>query len=75
MIEQPADWTPEQTMTAISGAIKAHDFEAVFRLLKLLAVTDPHAAQAIYDAISVTRPSATGRSWLAASSKNMDDPR
>ena len=72
MTGQPAERDPEQIMIAIAGAVKAHDFKAVFDLLKLLAVIDPHAAEAIYEAISATRPSATGRSWLAARSKNMD---
>lgn len=68
-----ADLTAEELTIGIGNAIKAHDFKAAFDMLKALAIIDPHTAQTIYDALTITRPSATFRSWAAASSKNMDD--
>lgn len=41
--------TAEQVKACIPGAIADHDWLAVEGLLKLLAVKDPQAAQAIYD--------------------------
>ena len=40
---------------AIRLAIKARDFGAVDGLLRLLAVVDPHQAQAILDVVAVAK--------------------
>ena len=40
--------TPDQVTAGIARAIKAHDFEAVVVLLKVLAVKDPHKASVLY---------------------------
>jgi hypothetical protein len=37
----------------IANAIRAHDFDAVAGLLKVLAITDPHRAQAVYDTLEL----------------------
>ena len=40
--------SPEQVIEGIAKAVKAHDFEAVITLLKVLAVKDPHQAEVVY---------------------------
>lgn len=45
------DYTPDQIMHAIAGAISDHDFPATVSLLRMLAVKDPVSAQKIYDAV------------------------
>ena len=40
--------SPEQVMDGIAKAVKAHDFEAVNALLRVLAVKDPHQAELVY---------------------------
>lgn len=44
--------TPEQVMGGIAKALKAHDFEAVITLLRVLAVKDPHQAGIVYEAMA-----------------------
>jgi hypothetical protein len=39
-------------MGGIAKALKAHDFEAVITLLRVLAVKDPHQAGIVYEAMA-----------------------
>ena len=43
--------SPEQVMDGIAKAVKAHDFEAVNVLLRVLAVKDPHQAEVVYESM------------------------
>jgi hypothetical protein len=47
------DYTADQIKDAIPEAIRRGDFEAVDGLLRLLAVTDPRAAQNVLDVIRI----------------------
>jgi hypothetical protein len=46
----------EQVMEGIAKAIKAHDFEVVVTLLKVLAVKDPHQAELVYGSMMAVLP-------------------
>lgn len=48
-----AEWNPEVLTRIIHEAMKARDFPAVVAALKVLAVTDPVQAQAVYDTIEI----------------------
>ena len=43
--------TAEQVVEGIAKAVKAHDFEAVNVLLRVLAVKDPHQAEVVYESM------------------------
>ena len=47
------EFTSAQILDGINHAIKARDFEVIPSLLRLLAVQDPHAAQAVLDTVSL----------------------
>jgi hypothetical protein len=47
----PRDWTADQLMTLIAGAIKARDLEAVPYLIRLLAFKDPHLAETVRESM------------------------
>ena len=47
--------TSDQLLAGIHRALKARDFEGVAALLRILAVQDPHAAQAVLDALSIAQ--------------------
>jgi hypothetical protein len=50
-IDETRNLSPEQIMGGIAKAVKAHDFEAVNSLLRLLAVKDPEQAEVVYKAM------------------------
>jgi hypothetical protein len=57
---QEGDATAEQLTGAIATAIKTRRFEEVSALLHLLALQDPHQAQAILDTVDTLREEAPG---------------
>lgn len=50
--DQPK-YSTEQLLEGIRRAVEARDFDAVAAILRLLAVQDPHAAQAVLDTVSM----------------------
>lgn len=49
------EFTSDQISETIAHAIRKRDFEVIPGLMRLLAVQDPTAAQAILDAVEVAR--------------------